>query len=235
MKAKLYRFETLNQNLTDGNNTTGSDDGRYNAILEELAVLRTHICPKDLQIETGMPTSLSSNLTDALKLKTELDQIYQAIAHTKREIASISNLGMSQNAQPVDELDAVIEGTETATNRILSAIELVEGEADTLANTLSGDAELSASNIQEQVVSIYEACNFQDITGQRITKVVSVLKFISERTDRMIEIWGGIEGFDKIEVEEAKMHQGDESLLNGPALATDEKVASQDDIDALFA
>ena len=91
-----------------------------------------------------------------------------------------------------------------------------------------------ASDIQEQVVKIFEACNFQDLTGQRITKVVNAFCFIEQRVDHMMEIWGGIEGFKDIEKFDLPERTDHEELLNGPALEEDENVASQDDIDALF-
>ena len=91
-----------------------------------------------------------------------------------------------------------------------------------------------AEDIAEQVVNIFEACNFQDITGQRITKVVQALQFIDERVAKMMDIWGGANDLAAFapEPEEA---EGDEALLNGPALEEHHGHASQDDIDALFA
>ena len=78
-------------------------------------------------------------------------------------------------------------------------------------------------------------CNFQDLTGQRITKVVSTLRFVEDRIMQMMDIWGGIETFKDIEVEQRELKEGDAALLNGPALESDIDVATQDDIDALFA
>lgn len=237
MKAKVYRFEAMEQS----NNTAEAipretSDLKHNEIMAELTQLRAHICPPALEGVGPSPVRLNSNLSEALKLKAELDQIYHAIAQTKHEIASISSINLESNTtRPVDELDAVVYGTEVATNQILTAVESVESNANTLANNLTGDAGLMAANIQEQVISIYEACNFQDITGQRIAKVVQVLRFISERTDRMIEIWGGIDSFNDVPSDQEDNRKGDEKLLNGPALEDDEAVASQDDIDALFA
>jgi len=174
-------------------------------------------------------------LTEALSFKKELDQIYEAIAKTKTEIASLNGAGLNVgNSSPQDELDAVVLGTESATNQILTAIEQVEADATMLANTLVGDEALCAVRIQEKVLSIYEACNFQDITGQRITKVVEALRFVSERTERMIEIWGGMDSFEGVETESIDQREGDDLLKNGPSLGTDEDIASQDDIDALF-
>ena len=40
------------------------------------------------------------------------------------------------------------------------------------------------------LLSGYTACSFQDITGQRTEKVVNVLRFIEQRINAMIEIWG---------------------------------------------
>ena len=136
-------------------------------------------------------------------------------------------------ARPVDELDAVVKGTEAATNQILTAIEHIERDATVLADSLAGDEGLLASNIQEQILSVYEACNFQHITGQRINKVVNVLRFVSERTDKMMEIWGGADTFEQVDADEAIGRDGDARLLNGPAM-DDEETASQGDIDDLF-
>jgi len=42
-------------------------------------------------------------------------------------------------------------------------------------------------------VQVFESCNFQDLTGQRISKVVATLKFIETHIIKMMDIWGGIE------------------------------------------
>ena len=65
--------------------------------------------------------------------------------------------------------------------------------------------------MQERVIKIFEACNFQDLTGQRITKVVATLKFIETHIVRMMEIWGGLEAFKDIEAETIAEREGDAS------------------------
>jgi chemotaxis protein CheZ len=92
-----------------------------------------------------------------------------------------------------------------------------------------------AADIQDRVIKIFEACNFQDLTGQRITKVVATLKFIETHIVRMMEIWGGLEAFKDIETEKIAVREGDTRLLNGPKIDGDAGHASQDDIDSLFA
>ena len=128
-----------------------------------------------------------------------------------------------------------MQGTFNATDQILTAAEHIDRDAHSLeAAVTSAQDRAVAADILEQVIKIFEACNFQDLTGQRITKVVNTLKFIEDRIMRMMEIWGGLESFQNIVVDEAPVAEGDASLLNGPKLASDAGHASQDDIDALF-
>ena len=51
------------------------------------------------------------------------------------------------------------------------------------------DIEL-CDKIDQRATDIYTACSFQDITGQRTDKVVQALRFIEQRINAMIEIWG---------------------------------------------
>ena len=182
MKSKVYRFEALSRNEVQGAPVEGSsiDRDKFDTIMQELELLKSHICPTTEQADGSVAPQTNTSLAEAVGIKNELDQIYEAIAKTKVEIASLNGAGLNLGSnRPQDELDAVVLGTESATNQILTAVEQVEADATILANTLVGDEALKALNIQEKVLSIYEACNFQDITGQRITKVVEALRFLS--------------------------------------------------------
>ena len=88
--------------------------------------------------------------------------------------------------------------------------------------------------IQERVISIFEACNFQDLTGQRITKVMATMRFIEQHINAMMEIWGGVDAIRSHAPQIVDTREGDARLLNGPKLDGDVGHASQDDIDALF-
>src|SRR5258707_15290454 len=106
--------------------------------------------------------------------------------------------------------------------------------ASTLAARLKDEQDRAlVADAQERVIKIFEACNFQDLTGQRITRVVGTLKFIETHILRMMEIWGGLDAFKDIEVEVIAERQGDAALLNGPKVDGDVGHASQDDIDSL--
>jgi len=178
-------------------------------------------------------------LNEAFAMRSELDVMKDAITRTKQEIATLyrsENTGKGMR-RVAGELDAVVDSTEQATSTILGAIEEIETNASMLramTTTMAGRENIDA--ILDRVVVAFEACNFQDLTGQRINKIVGVLKFIEEHLDRMIEAWGGLDSFsDLLGVAPAPVDIDDESsLLNGPRLADDIGHVDQGDIDALF-
>jgi chemotaxis protein CheZ len=90
-----------------------------------------------------------------------------------------------------------------------------------------------SEEIQERVVSIFEACNFQDLTGQRINKVMTTMKFIENHINAMMDIWGGVDAIKAHAPAIVDDREGDAKLLNGPKLDGDAGHASQNDIDAL--
>jgi chemotaxis protein CheZ len=171
------------------------------------------------------------------KLKVELDLIYDAISRTKREIAVLHGKSFSgeEMARVNGELGAVVGGTEQATQQILEAAEAIDQAATALTKVNSPDQQkLLSEEIQERVVSIFEACNFQDLTGQRINKVMTTMKFIENHITVMMDIWGGVDAIKAHAPPIVDHREGDARLLNGPKLADDIGHASQDDIDALF-
>jgi chemotaxis protein CheZ len=234
---RAFRAESLLHKSDSSRTGDGASGLQHQEIMAEIASIKALIRPTE-EVGHTMLETFKAELGEAFKLKAELDSIYEAIAKTKREIATLHNTAGSESqdmTRVTNELDAVVSGTEGATEGILSAAEFIDETANTLSARLSGqDAEL-ANDIQEKVVQIFESCNFQDLTGQRITKVINTLRFIEDRIVRMMDIWGGIETFKSIEPETRPEREGDAALLNGPSLEIDAGVASQDDIDALFA
>jgi chemotaxis protein CheZ len=171
------------------------------------------------------------------KLKVELDLIHDAISRTKREIAVLHGKSFDGNemAKVTGELGAVVGGTEEATQQILEAAEAIDNAATALAKVNSPDQQkILSEEIQERVVSIFEACNFQDLTGQRISKVMSTMKFIENHIVVMMDIWGGVDAIKAHAPPIVDDREGDARLLNGPKLDGDGGHASQNDIDALF-
>ncbi len=171
------------------------------------------------------------------KLKVELDLIHDAISRTKREIAVLhgNSFNGEEMAKVNGELGAVVGGTEHATQQILEAVEAIDQAASALGKVTSQDQQkILSDEIQERVVSIFEACNFQDLTGQRINKVMTTMKFIENHITVMMDIWGGVDAIKAHAPPIVDTREGDARLLNGPKVDGDVGHASQDDIDALF-
>jgi len=171
------------------------------------------------------------------KLKVELDLIHDAINRTKREIAVLHGKSFDgqEMAKVNGELGAVVGGTEQATQQILEAAESIDQAASALSKVNSLEQQkILSEEIQERVISIFEACNFQDLTGQRITKVMGTMRFIEQHINAMMEIWGGVDAIRAHAPPIIDTREGDARLLNGPKLDGDVGHASQDDIDALF-
>lgn len=109
-------------------------------------------------------------------LLAELDALGRTVARAKEEIArlKVDDITESHIPSATDELDAIVDHTAQATNEILDCCEVLEK----VAGAVDKD---QAEALQGAITRIYEACSFQDITGQRIGKVVSALKAIEAR------------------------------------------------------
>ena len=238
-QRKLFRIEQVHHDRAAPQPASAIDADaalRHYEVMSELRALRAHLSLPDPQLQK-LVESYQAQIGEAQKLKTELDLIQAAIAQTKHEIATVHVSGFQgpEMTRVTNELDAVVAGTEHATQSILSCTEEIDQAANMLAAAVKNEHEQAlAHDIQDRVIQIFEACNFQDLTGQRITKVVATLKFIETHIARMIEIWGGMEAFRQEEPEAFAERAGEEKLLHGPKLADEAGHASQDDIDALF-
>ena len=174
--------------------------------------------------------SLEGDLSEVnLKVYAELEGLAKYILSAKREIAALRPDDITSEHLPkaTDELDAIVGSTEEATNGILQAMELLESLTDKMP------AEV-AEQVTNAVTQVYESCNFQDITGQRITKVVKTLKHIEERVEKLVAAFGDeIQRYRESQPREEPQKSSDERLLNGPQLPDD--AGKQADIDALLA
>jgi chemotaxis protein CheZ len=182
-----------------------------------------------IEIVRQVIQSVQSKLTSRdHRYYSELEDLGQTIRATREEIAAIQPGDISTDHIPraTDELDAVVCATEEATNKIMDVCDEI--------TALAGSC---APPFNEQLVGcttkIYEACNFQDITGQRITKVVTALKQIDAKVAALLQALGNeMEDQGKEDLASSPKPNVD-MLLNGPQLPKD--AASQDDIDKLLA
>src|SRR2546421_3548641 len=74
--------------------------------------------------------------------------------------------------------------------------------------------------VDARMLVIFEACSFQDITGQRIAKVVETLQHIEERVSRFADVVQAkdISGFLTAQ-ERERAARKEKFLLHGPQLA----------------
>jgi chemotaxis protein CheZ len=190
----------------------------------------------DRQMVTEVVTAVLTTMTGDLSVTEtsmlgEIEALGKTIAAAKQEIAALKVDDIRDQHIPfaTDELDAIVEHTAGATNAILESCEML----DAVAASVSGEA---AARLQDAVTKIYEACSFQDITGQRITKVVTTLKTIETMVAHIITKFGappGSEANADHPVAEVKGDLPEVELLNGPQLPSN--AMDQSDIDKLLA
>ena len=172
------------------------------------------------------------------KLRSEVVNLFQYIQRLREEVAAVAKPG--ENGSAFDsmsaQLDAIVTATEDATHVILEASETIEEAASTLRGEIDQEkVDALCDDITQQSMAVMEACIFQDITGQRVTRIVRSMKFVEERVDMMVELWGRAE----IESLAASLNltseedERDKRLhMTGPRLS--DEAISQDEIDALF-
>jgi chemotaxis protein CheZ len=194
--------------------------------------------PASAPIEPQTARNDDGHGLDGLRqLKDDTDSIFRAINRTKQEIAAlhVSTLTGAEDGRVRRELGAVVDGAEDAIQRILAAAEEIDEAANTLTAVLKNEQHQAlAHDIRDQIVRIFEACNFHDLAGQRIAKVLATWGFVEERVNRMMEIWGGIDAFRDHAAAALRDREPQAPLINGPKLNGDAGHASQADIDALF-
>ena len=204
-------------------------------IKEEISVLKaSNLAPVPDQF--AHPAVDEHHPSEMNVIRTEMRALAVCIEQTKKEIAALRPSGTDEDRLLVvsNELEAIIQSTEHATQSILEAAEKLDSLGQQLQSNAESDPFVKsvADEIADTIISIYEACNFQDITGQRINKVVKTLEYVEQRVIAMISIWGD-EAIAEIQPAANTAHASDESrLLNGPQLAS--QAISQDEIDKLF-
>src|SRR4051794_40908357 len=150
------------------------------------------------------------------RIRFDLIEMSKAIARTKTEIASIKPDADHHGkfGEASEELDSVVQATESATSDILACAERIQEMAWTLRE--QGVESEVCDLLDANATEVYTACSFQDITGQRTRKVIHVLRYLEDRINAMISIWG-LDGAMAAEAAEARAVDEDKALLNGPA------------------
>jgi chemotaxis protein CheZ len=167
------------------------------------------------------------------RLKSEITNLSQYIERFRQEIARLNKGEPDANFQNMsDHLDAIIAHTDSATHAILQNLEEISDLVCQIQEKVSDDETSGlCDQAMEKATNAMENCTFQDITGQRVTKIIRSMQFVEERVTSMVELMGR----DSVEKEASEItpEQEKDPLLNGPQLPAN--AISQDDIDKLFA
>ena len=169
------------------------------------------------------------------QVRMDLADMANAIERTKTEIAQIKhedNEGAERFERATVELDAIVSQTESATGDILGAAEKIQEFAWTLRE-MGADSD-KCDELDMEATNIYMACSFQDLTGQRIRKIVDAMRYVESRINSMIDIWGFESEGVEVDQHDHRRHdtRPDAHLLNGPQL--EGEGVGQDDVDDLF-
>lgn len=194
--------------------------------IEDVGALLTEMAgtlPHDSEMDSFVRKELEKMSREIISGKNELLELMGGAEDDPEHIGNAST-----------QLGAVVKHTEEATNVIMDSVDEIQ-EAFHKA-----DPDLE-SKVAAASARIYEACNFQDITGQRITKVLKALEYTEQKILSLAAMFGGLpegaelpEGIVKTSAGKAAADTLDEKdLLNGPQLP--DEAPSQDDIDKLFA
>ena len=196
---------------------------RHAEIMEELRALRAALAA------CALTSPREGTDGETSRLSSELNLIAGAIRGGdggSATGAASQPADTPSKARVAHELNAVVEGTERATQKILAAAEEIDAAANNLSAALNGRIEQSmAQDIQDLVIKIFEACNFQDLIGQRVAKVLATLNFVEDHIGRVLE---------EMRTASASRRRNGVAALHGPRLDGDPGHASQDDVDAMF-
>lgn len=175
-----------------------------------------------------MPTSMSDE-----ELRQQLVGLFKYIQRVKEEIAAIDRPEHEEHdiVRMSDQLDAIVEATEEATNTIMEKVEETDNVIEEIRAALPDDKKALCDQIMNNGMDIIQACSFQDITGQRVSKVAKSITYVEARVDAIINLWGR-DALEQVKVTIEDDKTDDEKLLHGPQLK-DEGI-SQDEIDKLF-
>jgi chemotaxis protein CheZ len=179
------------------------------------------------------------------QLYHELGELAKFINSAKKELQEVkqSNIADEHLPNANNHLDAIVAMTEQATSKIMDECDrLGMFHADLRERLLASDPPIDPNvmagvddamgQAETSITHIFEACNFQDITVQRIQKVVKALQEIERQVLRMVVVFGLMENESKLdEATKAELHE-DAALLQGPQLAG--QGLEQDDIDAIL-
>lgn len=178
--------------------------------------------------------TVAEDRADSEHLADNLEALFLYLQRVRREIASLNRSadGVNKFETMGQQLDGIVEATSDATDTIMDAVERSGEAVDKLSSSLTEPSLLALlDRISDCNNTVFEACAFQDLTGQRVARIVKSVTYVETRVNALMKIWGRQE-LDRVERQPAEAQTDDQSLLNGPQRKA--QAISQDEIDKLF-
>jgi chemotaxis protein CheZ len=162
-------------------------------------------------------------------LRAQIVKLIEYIERIKNELAAIKHPDATEDHfhRVGDQLKAIVQATEAATHSIMDAAEQVQAYADKNLQGTPGHGEIS-----DQIGRIFEACSFQDITGQRISNIVATMKLVETTIDSLAKTVGAADSSGQGLRPTDVFKKDDGVALAGPQLHSGG--IKQDDIDKMF-
>lgn len=135
---------------------------------------------------------MNLQLAEDERLRSEILNLFKYIQKMRSEIAQVnSRMDERTHFESASEhLDEIVLSTERATNSILEQLEEIDNITDALRENADADQVPSlCDKINEKTMAAIESCTFQDITGQRVGKIVKSIQFVEEQIDAMVALW----------------------------------------------
>ena len=208
-----------------------TDSSHFDRLIEFLRQNRDNVTFHDIITLAEVAAQSLQTFFQAMDAKVygELREIAGYIESMRQEIGvlQVNDLKNSRIPSAGEELDAIVKSTEKATNTIMEC-------AETLMAADASDPAAFKALVDEKMLVIFEACSFQDITGQRIAKVVETLQHIETRVARFADVMRAkdLDGYLN-DAERARAERKQKLMIHGPQL--DGRGNVQNQIDELFA
>lgn len=187
---------------------------------------------EELESVVASLISGTSPAEESQSIAEELRELLDFVRGAQNELVTMQPKSLSQRDIPdaAKELDAVVDATENAASAIMNAAD----EIGELASEFGGDHSMTLMDISTR---LFEASSFQDLTGQRISKVAKTLTHLEERLSVLADAIGDDyvkpSEEEAVERDDAGQVVHDEDLLHGPQMEGEGN--SQAEIDALLA
>jgi chemotaxis protein CheZ len=134
----------------------------------------------------------------------DFEEFYKELAN--RFQPGLQDAADQELPEASDQLNAIVETTESATTKIMDTLEEMQDEQENARRILAelvadkrmspskrnalAQAVLALDSNQNRIMTIFEELSFQDLTGQRIKRIVTLVKSVEEKVHGILDTLG---------------------------------------------